>query len=147
MFNSIKSSWIFLRSNQELILTKFKYLNSQKFICSDLVIFEKIIIFNFNFSQNKNTQILTKDTNLCKFFIMYKSYFQFVIKYSSHSRISILKQNFIPSSYSIIGCLACKSDQLTKNKKRKMKRFSIDCLTSLSRTNRRIDAFFLFRDK
>lgn len=73
--------------------------------------------------------------------IFHKSYFQFVIKYSSQnyiSRISTFKIEieFRSVVFQLSGAnLACKSDQLTKKKKKtKMKRFSIDCLTSLSRT-------------
>lgn len=73
--------------------------------------------------------------------IFHESYFQFVIKYSSQnyiSRISTFKIEieFRSVIFQLSGAnLACKSDQLTKKKKKtKMKRFSIDCLTSLSRT-------------
>lgn len=72
--------------------------------------------------------------------IFHESYFQFVIKYSSQnyiSRISTFKIEieFRSVIFQLSGAnLVCKSDQLTK-KKTKMKRFSIDCLTSLSRTS------------
>lgn len=72
--------------------------------------------------------------------IFHKSYFQFVIKYSSQNYISRIftfkiEIEFRSVIFQLSGAnLACKSDQLTKKKKTKMKRFSIDCLTNLSRT-------------
>lgn len=77
--------------------------------------------------------------------IFHKSYFQFVkifVTKISNFYFKMIEIEF----HSVISQLSaanltCKSDQLTKNKETKMKRFSIDRLTSLSRSD---DASTLF---